>query len=120
MTLFIIFGSITAIIMCFALFRHKERMEMIQKGMNPSEESPPKTGGKSLFIGLALVAIGIAFLIIALVNDQNMLTPSLLHLFVGGAMLGYWKITEVDRKLASRLYEEKLKNFAEITLNNKN
>ena len=110
----IVFGSITAIIVVVSLLRHKERMGLISKGINPYIMSgmPAYTiGGKALFLGLVAVAVGLALLISAvfvmhLVED--MLIGSLVCIFGGAALLAYWKLTAKERKEVRRIREERL------------
>ena len=111
----VFFGSITAIVVYIAYSRHKERMEMIRKGINPvlfAKRPNPATGNTTLFIGLVIFAIGLALLVGAIFVqryfDRGMMTASMVNLFAGGAMLLYWKLTAKDRENARRLYEEHL------------
>ncbi|MFC1509387.1 DUF6249 domain-containing protein [Candidatus Omnitrophota bacterium] len=109
---FIIFGSITAIVMFIISRQHTERLELIKRGMNPVKVAPPRTGSKSLFLGLVLVAIGLSLLISFVVNnkDSETLTGGLILLLGGVSFLAYWKMTAGDRERAVQAYEQHLEN----------
>ena len=100
--------------------RHRERMEMIQKGVDPSlftEMSTSRSDSKSLFLGLISTAAGLAFLISSFFmnhRDEGLIIFGLLFLFCGGAMLLYWKLTAKDRERERRLYEERLARTADL------
>ena len=117
LTILLIFGGIPAtIILIFVVSRrHKERMEMISKGVNLSlftEPPDPKTGSNTLLFGLFAVAIGLAFTISSILImenfDRDMMTVAMVFLFGGGSFLLYWKLTAKDRERARRLHEEHL------------
>ena len=110
-----LFGSIVAIVYYVTTSRHKERMEMISKGVNLSlftKPPDPKTGSRTLLFGLFAVAIGLAFTISSIFimknYDRDMMTVAMLFLFSGGSLLLYWRLTAKDRERARRLHEEHL------------
>ena len=110
---FIIFASITAIVIFIASRRHNERMEMIKHGMNPVRLAPPRTGGKTLLFGLICIAIGLALLISVLSmgfsrSEHDTLLIALMFLLGGVSLLVYWKLTAGDRERALRAYERHL------------
>ena len=114
----LIFGAIPAIIIFIASRRHKERMEMLSKGVNASLfTQAPSPGSKPLLWGLIAVAIGLALLISAVAIqrhiDRDMITFALFFLFGGGATLLYWKLTAKDREFARRLHEKHLAKIVE-------
>ncbi|MBN1292035.1 MAG: hypothetical protein JXB48_09380 [Candidatus Latescibacteria bacterium] len=118
MTAIVIFGSITAIVIYTTSVRHKERMALIEKGIQPFprlDKPPKKVGGKALLLGLFSLALGMTMIINTFFLqhhiDTGMLTAALLCQFVGIALLGYWKLTESERKLDQKLYEESF-NYA--------
>ena len=102
-----LFGAIAAIIIYNSSRRHKERIELIRKGMSPV--SPPGSGGFALFLGLAGAAIGMALIVSAVLvshsMNRDMLTGGIITLFGGAAFLFYWKLTAGDREKAFNAYE---------------
>ena len=116
----LIFGAIPAIIIFIASRRHKERMEMLRRGINASlfTQAPSlSTGSKPLLWGLIASAIGLALLISAVFVqrhfDRDMITFALFFLFGGGATLLYWKLTAKDRESVRRLHEKHLAKIVE-------
>jgi len=108
-----LFGMITAIVIFIASRQHKERMEMISRGINPVRLAPPKTGGKTLLFGLIFIAIGLALLISVLSlglsrTEHDILFIAPLFLLGGFSLLVYWKLTAGDRERAFRAYERHL------------
>ena len=101
------FGAITAIIIYTSSRRHKERLELIRRGMTPV--SPPGSGGFALFLGLGGSAVGLALIVSAVLVarglDREMLTGGIITLFGGAAFLLYWKLTAGDREKAFKAYE---------------
>ena len=110
----IVFGFIATIVIFVTSRQHTERMELIKRGMNPVRVAPPRTISKSLFLGLAGVAIGLSLLISVFFNkshfDHDTLTAGLIVLFSGVSFLVYWKMTAGDRERAVRAYEQHLEN----------
>ena len=111
----LIFGAIPAIVIFIASRRHKERMEMLKKGVDPAlfTQTPAiKTGSAPLLWGLIAVAIGLAMLISAIGVqrnfDRDMFTFALFFVFGGCATLLYWKLTAKERERARRMHEEHL------------
>ena len=114
----LIFGAIPAIVIFIASRRHKERMEMLSKGVNASLfAQAPSPGSKSLLWGLIAVAVGLALLISSVLVmrhfDRGLMMASLILLFGGGATLLYWRITAKDREFARRLHEKHLAKIVE-------
>ncbi len=112
---FFLYGSIAAVIIVITYLRHKERMEMIQRGTNSHAfiKIPKiKTGSSSLFLGLLGLFLGLAMIISAVLIqrrfDPDLMTAGLLFTFGGGAILIYWKLTAKDREHAKKLYKEHL------------
>lgn len=120
-TAVLIFGCITGIIIFITSRRHRERMELINKGKLPYVQkvtSPPKTGSASLFLGLLASGMGLAFLLSGLFiqsNDHDLMTAGLLFVFGGAAMLIYWRLTKADREYARRITEEQLAKLLETS-----
>ena len=110
----IIFGSIAVIVIFVTSRNHAERMELIKRGMNPVRRvAPPRTGSKSLFLGLVLAAIGLSLLISCVFSndfDNEKLTAGLMLLLGGASFLAYWKLTAGDRERAVKAYEQHLEN----------
>ncbi len=102
------FGAIAAITIYHSSRRHKERIELIRRGMNPI--SPPRSGGFALFLGLGGSAIGLALIVSAVLIarnlDRDMLTGGIIVLFSGAAFLLFWKLTAGDRDKAFSAYEK--------------
>ena len=122
LAILLIFGGIpaTIILIYVASRRHKERMEMISKGVNQSlfiEPPDPKTGNSTLLFGLFAVAIGLAFTISSIFImenfDRDMMTVAMVFLLGGGSLLLYWRLTAKDRERARRLQEEHLARLHE-------
>ncbi|MFC1541540.1 DUF6249 domain-containing protein, partial [Candidatus Latescibacterota bacterium] len=115
-----IFGSIPAIIIFIASRRHKEKMELINRGVNMpihSQAASVNTGSKPLLWGLIAVAIGLALLLSAFAVqrnvDRDLVTFSLFFLFGGCATLLYWKLTKKERDEARALNEAYMKKMIE-------
>ncbi len=116
----LIFGSIPAIIIFFVAKRHKEKMELINKGVNipiHSQTAYLESGSKPLLWGLILIAVGLAFIIGGFVVsrnvDRDMITFGTFFLFGGIATLAYWKLTKKERDSARALNEEYMKKLIE-------
>ena len=110
-----LFGLVAGIIIFISSRRHRERMELIHQGKYNEifgSVPVPKTGSKSLFLGLLSVGIGISLFLTAVVvggHDVEVLYSfGFVTLFGGAAMLLYWKLTAEDRKYARRLMEQRL------------
>ncbi len=101
-----LFFCIAAIILGIAWLRHRERMALIEKGVNPHPVSPATIGTRALFLGLVAVAIGLAMGVSMIFSyDSDLVLPAFLLLFGGAASLLYWKMTAKDRENARRMYE---------------
>ena len=105
---FIVFASITAIVIYIAFAKYRVRMEMIRKGPVNFLETPARTGSKTLLFGLFSVAIGLACFAAAFLNyfERHLFTVVLYWLFVGGALVVYWKVTAKDREQTCAWYEQ--------------
>ncbi|MFC1541755.1 DUF6249 domain-containing protein [Candidatus Latescibacterota bacterium] len=115
-----IFGSIPAVIIFIASQRHKEKIELINQGINipiHSKASQITTGSKPLLWGLLAVAIGLALLVSGFVVqrnvDRDIVTFGMFFLFGGGATLLYWKLTKKERDAERTLNEEYMKKMIE-------
>ena len=115
-----IFGSIPAIVIFIAAKRHKEKMKLIEKGVNMpihSQAAHIDSGSKPLLWGLIAVAIGLALLFSGFViqrsMDRDLVTFGMFFLFGGGAVLLYWKLTKNERDTARSLNEEYMKKMIE-------
>jgi len=91
--------------------RHTERMEMIKRGVYPVEMNY-FGGGRTLLWGLLLTAVGIALLLVYFIQDKGSLTPSMICLFGGVAILLYWKLTARDREEARKVRADYLMKAA--------
>ena len=117
---FFVLLAVVIIVLYTTSRRHRERMEMIHKGITPSlftEMSTSRSDSKSLFLGLLGAAAGCAFLIGSFLmdhGDEGMSVAGLLFLFCGGAMLLYWKLTAKDREQERRIREEYLAKSANL------
>ena len=114
---FFILATIVIIVLYKTSRHHRERMEMLRKGVTPSmfAEVPISwPGNKSLLLELLSVAVGLAFLISYFLmghGDEGMIVACSLFLFSGGSILLYWKLTAQDREHQRHLQE---KHFAKI------
>jgi hypothetical protein len=113
-------GGVPAIIIFIASRRHKEKMALIEKGVNMpvhSQAAQIDSGTKPLLWGLIAVAIGLALLFSGFVvqrsMDRDMVTFGTFCLFGGGAILLYWRLTKKDRDTARELNEEYMKKMIE-------
>ena len=106
--LFIIFGSITSIVLYHFYRSHKERMESIRTGRIPFIVDIPRVGGKPLMFGMLFVAIGAAFFLTAMLHwfESDLFAIGLFWVFGGIALLVYWKVTSADRERSVRWFEE--------------
>ena len=115
---FIVFAAIAAVIIVVAMYRHKERMKMIQNGKYPYTRIPQaRYGSTTLLFGLIVIGVGLALLISSVLImrhfDRGLMMASLILLFGGGATLLYWKLTAKDREFARRIHQEHLTRIAE-------
>lgn len=92
--------------------RHKERMELIHRGINPNRPETPSTGTKSLLWGMIFAALGLAgvisFIILGRIEEPAMLFFAMAGLVTGAALLLYHKLTAPQRERAMKLYEKHL------------
>jgi hypothetical protein len=92
--------------------RHKERMELIHRGINPNRPETPSTGTKSLLWGMIFAALGLAgiiyFIVLGRIEDSDMLFFAIAGFVAGGALLLYHKLTAPQRERAMNLYEKHL------------
>ena len=102
------FGIPAIIIIVLAKLRHDQRMALIRQGINPDAAIPAYPGKKGLFWGLLLSGLGIAFITVSVVSGHdNMMTPGIILLGAGIAILAYWKLTAPDRERQRKLYEQR-------------
>lgn len=103
-----VFGVPAAVIIVFAILRHRQRMELIRQGINPDTGIPPYPGQRALLFGMLLSLIGLAIIINGILNgDSNFLRSGLPITGAGIAILLYWKLTAPDRERIKRLFEER-------------
>lgn len=103
--------TVAAVVIFVVNQRHKERMMLIEKGLYNKRETtkPPlnmHTG--SLLFGLVFTGIGIALLIGTIIHYPDagdIGIGGLVTLFIGLAMLLFWKLKAADRKAAREWYE---------------
>jgi len=109
---FVIVAATLIIVLYTSSRRHRERMEMLRRGMSPSIISAvhvSKPGNKSLLAGLLCCAEGIALLSAMFLSDYDqggLFISGWLCFFTGGALLLYWKFTAKHREYRRRLHEE--------------
>ncbi|HUU28116.1 MAG TPA: DUF6249 domain-containing protein [archaeon] len=111
---FIVFGSIALIVYIIVSQRHKEKMELIEQGVNPVGVPAPGSllGSKSLLWGLIFMALGVSaiiyFIIVGEIEEQEILFPVIAAFFCGGALIFYHRLTARQREWGMRLYEKKI------------
>ena len=84
------FIAVAAIIIFIAGVRHKERMELINKGEYSAfsrldVQSPPLPGRNALFWGLVIVGLGVAgiiYFIVLGIDDEDMFFFSSFHFLI--------------------------------------
>ena len=95
--------TIVIIVLYITSRRHRERMELIKRGIHPYSLSgrSSQTANRTLFFGLLGTASGLAFFLasffISAHDKDGMVVAGLFCLFGGLALLGYWKLTGKDR-----------------------
>ena len=102
------FGAIAAIVIFLTFTVYRIRIEAIRKGPLNFLETPEKTGSNSLLFGLLSVAIGLECFISAFFYQWErhiLFTVCLFWLFIGGALITYWKMTAKDREQNCSWYE---------------
>ncbi len=103
------FGIPAATIMVLARFRHRQRMELIRKGIYPVTAMPVYPGNKSLFLGFLFTGIGLAHIVAMLVTGEyHDMAGGIILLGAGIAFLAYWKLTAPDRERDRGIYEERI------------
>ena len=103
-----VFGAPTAVIIVFAILRHRQRMELVRQGINPDTGIPPYPGQRALLFGMLLSLIGLAIIINGIWNgNSDSLRWGLPITGAGIAILLYWKLTAPDRERIKRLFEER-------------
>ncbi len=110
MEVFIVFGSITAVILGTAWFHHDERVRLIGQGIDPNGPVAPKagTGSRAFFFGLIALAAGLAAVTSSLILwdiDSHTIHIAVPGIFIGAASILYWRITAGDREYARTLVE---------------
>lgn len=86
--------SMFALIFGIFYLRAKEKMAMIERGMDPSAGIKPLNSNYMLRLGLIVIGTGIGFLIATIINrfddELGALYPALMAIFGGsGAILAY-------------------------------
>ncbi len=109
----LIFGSIPALILYFLYSRHKVKMDMLSRGVNPAQFSAPpspRSGNATLLLGLLGVFTGLSFIISAVLVqknfDRDLMTVGIMFIFTGAAFITYWKMTAHERESARRIQEQ--------------
>lgn len=108
------FLSIGAIIIVISYLRHRERMEMLNRGVNPVKvtiPTAPRIGSFALFIGLLAIGLGISLFLGGYLfqdADRDILMGAVILLCSGFALLLYWKLTAKDREYAHKAYMENM------------
>jgi len=105
------FAMITLISYWVLINRHREKMELIKKGINPINSPIPGSKFLQYTYGVFLTSLlisfmGIGFFVSGFITGQYGLSVPggiLLGLGVGG--LSFWKLTEKERKKALELLE---------------
>jgi len=101
------FAMVVLIVYFVYSYTHKERMRMLEIGLAPSPTRGGLTGMSSLWLGLVTGAIGLALIVTQILGyDRHHLVAGLICLFIGAALLIYYKLTESKRKQEIRLREE--------------
>jgi len=110
-----LFISIAVIVVTIAYLRHRERMEMLNKGVKPvsfSVPPAPRLGSFALLLGLFGVGIGLSLFIAGSIfqdGDSDMMTAATIVFASGLSLIAYWLFTKKDRDQARQLYEENMK-----------
>jgi hypothetical protein len=86
--------SMFALIFGIFYLRSREKMGMIERGMDPNSGTKPLNANYMLRLGLIVIGTGLGFLIATIVNrfdeEWGALYPSLMAIFGGsGAILAY-------------------------------
>ncbi len=86
--------SFFALIFGVFYLRSREKMGMIERGMNPMADQKPLNANYMLRLGLIVIGVGLGFLIATIINkiDEGWgaLFPALMAIFGGGgAILAY-------------------------------
>ena len=82
------FATLFGIIYIIFTTRHRERMNMIEKGMDPNASKHAPDPGKSLRNGLLFVGVGIGLLAGWFFEDRIMEGSTPMPYFVGAAIFG--------------------------------
>ena len=112
------FAAIVLIVYFVVSNRHSERMELISQGIRPFAIPAPSSlmGSKSLCWGLILLALGLAGVIIFIINgnmdDIEAVCFIVTVFLVSGALLLYHKLTSGQREWGMRLYERKVNSVS--------
>ena len=102
------FGTPAAVIIVFAVLRHRQRIELIRQGINPDQGIPQYPKQKPLLWGVLLLGLGIAGIASSVWRGDAGLTRfGFLFIGAGIALLVYWRLTAPDRERARRLFEER-------------
>lgn len=95
------------VVVIIVILRHKQRMEMIRRGLDPDSNLPRYPGQGWLFKGVLLTGLGIALTLCWLfqMQDDGLRLIAFCCLGAGIALLVYWKLTAPDREQQKRYYE---------------
>lgn len=103
-----VFGFPAAVIIVFAVLRHRQRIELIRQGINPDQGIPQYPKQKPLFWGVLLLGLGIAGIASSVWRgDEDLMRFGFLFIGASIALLVYWRLTAPDRERARRLFEER-------------
>jgi hypothetical protein len=107
-------AAIVLIVYFVVSHRHRERMEFFGQGIGPFCIPAPSSlmGSKSLCCGLIFIALGLAGVILFIINgnmeDIEAVCFIVTVFLLGGAMLLYHRLTAGMREWGRRLYEKKV------------
>ena len=113
-----IFAAIVLIVYFVVSHRHSEKMELLSQGIMPFCIPAPSSlmGSKSLCWGLIFLALGLAGVILFIINgnmeDIEAVCFIVTVFLLGGALLLYHKLTAGMREWGRRLYEKKVNSVS--------
>ena len=104
------FAAVTLILIYLIIRRHKERLELIRRGVNPNVQAPAFPGNRALFWGIVSASVGLGLLVYAVIDWEasDALGFGLALTFAGGGLLLYWRLTAAQRKEAREFQKELL------------
>lgn len=104
---FAFLATVIIITYFFLSYSHKERMGMLERGLTPPPTRGGLTGMSSLWMGLVAVAIGAALILTQVFGfDKEHMVGGIIFVFIGAALLSYYRITVPKREQEIRLREE--------------